>query len=39
MLTVPIKGQYNRAIKDCNKAIALDPNDATAYIFRGSAYF
>ena len=33
-----IKGRYDRAIEDYNKAIALDQNDAKAYYNRGVAY-
>ncbi len=32
------KEQYDNAIEDFNKVIALDPNDAKAYYNRGSAY-
>ena len=33
------KGAYDQAIKDLNKAIKLNPNDAFAYNNRGTAYF
>ncbi|MES0385800.1 MAG: tetratricopeptide repeat protein [Hyphomicrobium sp.] len=32
------KGKYDDAIADYDKAIALDPNDATAYTNRGVAF-
>ena len=32
------KGQYDKAIEDYNRAIALDPNYASAYFNRGLAY-
>ena len=32
------KGKYDDAIADYTKAIALDPNVATAYTHRGLAY-
>ena len=32
------KGDYDRAIADYNKALELDPKDATAYNNRGYAY-
>jgi tetratricopeptide (TPR) repeat protein len=32
------KGDFERAIKDYNKAIELNPEDADAYINRGNAY-
>ena len=32
------RGQYDNAIEDFNKAIALDPNYVSAYINRGAAY-
>jgi tetratricopeptide (TPR) repeat protein len=32
------QGNYDKAIADFDKAIALDPNDVAAYINRGSAY-
>jgi tetratricopeptide (TPR) repeat protein len=32
------KGQYDRAIEDYNRTIALDPNCAPAYYNRGLAY-
>ncbi len=32
------KGKYDDAIADYDKAIALNPNDATAYTNRGVAY-
>ena len=31
-------GQYERAIQDYDKAIQLDPNEASAYYLRGVAY-
>ena len=31
-------GDYDKAIADCDKAIELDPEDATAYRSRGDAY-
>ncbi len=33
-----IKGEYNKTIEDHNQAIRLDPNDASAYFWRGWAY-
>ena len=32
------KGEYDKAIADCNKAIELDPELALAYFDRGFAY-
>jgi len=32
------KDDLDRAIEDCNQAISLDPNDASAYTCRGNAY-
>ena len=32
-------GKYNEAIKDYDKGIELDPQDAMAYRNRGSLYF
>ena len=29
------KGDYDKAIADCNEAIRLDPKDAVAYCNRG----
>ena len=33
-----MKGEYERAIKDCNRAIELDPNFSEAYNNRGIVY-
>jgi len=33
------KGNYDEAIKDCTKAIELNPKYAKAYYFRGRAYY
>ena len=33
-----IRGNFNPALQDFNKAVELDPNDANAYIIRGDAY-
>ena len=32
------KGEFNKAIKDFSEAIRLNPDDAHAYVFRGTAY-
>ena len=31
-------GYYNRAISDCNNALAINPNDASTWSNRGYAY-
>ena len=33
------KGEYDRAIEDCNRSIDLDPRDQFAYNSRGAAYY
>jgi tetratricopeptide (TPR) repeat protein len=33
-----LKGDFDRAIIDCDAAIRLVPNDVSAYVIRGSAY-
>lgn len=33
------KGEYDRAIVDCNKALSIDPRDDHAYNDRGAAYY
>lgn len=37
-LAYSAKGEYDRAIADHSKAIALNPNFAMAYLYRGHAY-
>jgi tetratricopeptide (TPR) repeat protein len=32
------KGEYDKAIENCEKAIQIDPNTALAYVNRGGAY-
>jgi tetratricopeptide (TPR) repeat protein len=34
-----MKGQYDQAITDYNKAIEIDPRFATAYYNRGRSYY
>jgi len=33
------KGDYDRAISDCNKALEINPRYAEAYMNRGAAYY
>ena len=33
------KGQYDKAISDCTKAIEINPRDAFAHYNRGGAYY